>query len=446
MSLRTYQTPRSRMRNLCLPLLLLASFSAFAEVEEPQPGALPLEELRAFTDIFDHIRRNYVEEVDDKTLLENAIRGMLSGLDPHSDYLDAESFGDLQVNTKGEFGGLGMEVGMEDGFVRVIAPIDDTPAKRAGIESGDRIIKLDDRAVKGMSLSEAIEMMRGPTGSSVTLTIVRDGTEPFDVELTRDVIKVSSVKSRFLEPGYGYLRISQFQSHTGSETAKAIEKLQAENPALNGLILDLRDNPGGILQSSVEVVDSLLNDGLIVYTEGRPDQSRSEFHARPGDLANGTPVVVLINSGSASASEIVAGALQDHNRAIIMGTDSFGKGSVQTVMQISEEKAIKLTTAMYYTPSGRSIQATGIQPDIVVDRAKVEKLGSAVKINEASLSGHLANKAGDKGGKAGKSSVDLQVSDNQLYEALSLLKGLHIMARSRDAQPVGGQLATTAIQ
>lgn len=434
------------MRKFCLPLLFLASASAFAETEEAQPGALPLEELRAFTDIFDHIRRNYVEEVDDKTLLENAIRGMLTGLDPHSAYLDAESFDDLQVNTKGEFGGLGMEVGMEDGFVRVIAPIDDTPAKRAGIESGDRIIKLDDRAVKGMSLSEAIEAMRGPTGSSIRLTIVREGTEPFDVELTRDVIKVASVKSRFLEPGYGYLRISQFQSHTGSEAARAIEKLQTENPALNGLILDLRDNPGGILQSSVEVVDNLLNDGLIVYTEGRPDQSRSEFHARPGDLSNGTPVVVLINSGSASASEIVAGALQDHNRAIIMGTDSFGKGSVQTVMQISEEKAIKLTTALYFTPSGRSIQATGIQPDIVVDRARVEKLGEAVKINEASLSGHLENKARGQAGGKNNGGPDLQVSDNQLYEALSLLKGLHIMARSRDSQPVGGQLATTAIQ
>lgn len=447
MSLRTFQTLRSRMRFFTLPLLFLASFSAWSDIEEPQPGALPLKELRTFTEIFDHIRRNYVEEVDDKTLLENAIRGMLAGLDPHSAYLDADSFDDLQVNTRGEFGGLGLEVGMEDGFIRVIAPIDDTPAKTAGIESGDRIIKLNEHAVKGMSLAEAIEMMRGPTGSSITLTIVREGTQdPFNVELTRDVIKVASVKSKVLEPGYGYVRIAQFQSNTGSETARAIEKLQAEQGALNGLIVDLRDNPGGILQSSVEVVDSLLNDGMIVYTEGRPDQSRSEFHARPGDLSNGTPLVVLINSGSASASEIVAGALQDHNRAVIMGTESFGKGSVQSVMPISEEKAIKLTTALYFTPNGRSIQATGIHPDIIVDRAKVEKLGKQTSITEASLNGHLRNK-GDTSKQNKSANGDLQVHDNQLYEALSLLKGLNIMARNRDAQTVGGQLATTtAIQ
>ncbi len=448
MSLRTFQIRCSRYRLLLLPILMLVALSARSETEEKPVGQLPLQELRTFTDIFDHIRRNYVEDIDDKTLLENAIRGMLSGLDPHSSYLDAETFGDLKINTKGEFGGLGLEVGMENGFVRVISPIDDTPAKRAGIESGDLIIKLNARAVKGMSLTEAIELMRGPTGSDITLTIVREGnTDPFNVVVTRDVIKVASVRSEFLEPGYGYVRIAQFQAQTGTETAAAIEKLLNSKQALNGLIVDLRDNPGGILQSSVDVVDSLLNDGMIVYTQGRLDHSRAEFHARPGDLSNGAPLVVLINSGSASASEIVAGALQDHKRAIIMGTKSFGKGSVQTVLPIADDKAIKLTTALYYTPNGRSIQAMGINPDIVVDRARIEKLGKPSAITEASLNGHLQNgngKQADSKEPGQSSSHDLQTRDNQLYEALSLLKGLNIMARNKQAVS-DNQLVTSAI-
>jgi carboxyl-terminal processing protease len=437
MSLQTHPNLTRRISLVLLPWLFLVTLSTSAEIDKPPQGQLPLQELRTFTDIFDHIRRNYIEEVDDKTLLENAIRGMLAGLDPHSAYLDAESFGDLRMHTTGEFGGLGLEVGMEDGAVRVISPIDDTPAKRAGVESGDLIIKLDEHSVKGMSLGEAIELMRGPTGSDITLTIVREGTNnPFDIVVTRDVIKIMSVKSKLLEPDYGYVRIAQFQSQTGAEMAKAMEKLQSGNQTLKGLIVDLRDNPGGILQSSVDVVDNLLNDGMIVYTQGRLDSSRSAFHARPGDLSNGTPLVVLINGGSASASEIVAGALQDHKRAIIMGTDSFGKGSVQTVMPISEKKAIKLTTALYFTPSGRSIQAQGIQPDIIVDRAKVEKITRAGGITEADLTGHLKNANGNKeNGSAKRKNItgsdDLQVQDNQLYEALSLLKGLNILSQHR---------------
>ncbi len=451
MSLRTHSRLPLNHRLALFPLLLLIALGASADRAPPPKAQLPLQELRTFTDIFDHIRRNYVEEVDDKTLLENAIRGMLSGLDPHSAYLDAESFGDLRVNTSGEFGGLGLEVGMEDGLVRVISPIDDTPAKRAGIESGDVIIKLDERNVQGMSLGEAIELMRGPSGSNVTLTIVREGAgSPFDVVVTRDVIKVASVKSELLEPAYGYLRIAQFQAQTGEETARALRSMQEGNQALKGLIVDLRDNPGGILQSSVEVVDTLLNSGMIVYTQGRVDDSRFEFHAKPGDLSNGSPVVVLINSGSASASEIVAGALQDHKRAIIMGTDSFGKGSVQTVLPISDHKAIKLTTALYFTPKGRSIQATGIRPDIVVDRAKVEKIGpSSGTVKEADLNGHLRN-GNDKTGKpaSGKSasSNELQTRDNQLYEALSLLKGLNIMADHKRASSTGAQVAVSTIR
>lgn len=411
-----------------------ASTAAGAEATAPEEGKLPLDELRTFADVFNQIRVSYVEEVDDKTLLENAIRGMLAGLDPHSTYLDAKSFDDLQVNTTGEFGGLGLEVGMEDGFVKVITPIDDTPAQKAGIEAGDLIVKLDGKPVKGMSLNEAVEAMRGPRGSEIELTIVREGlSQPFSVKLKRDIIKVVSVRSRSLEPGFGYVRIAQFQANTGSEFRKAVDKLKQANQPLKGLVLDLRNNPGGVLQSSVEVADAFLRSGLIVYTEGRLPNSKSQFSASEDDITNGTPMVVLINGGSASASEIVAGALQDHKRAVVMGTDSFGKGSVQTVVPLSETSAIKLTTARYFTPNGRSIQAHGITPDIIVERAKVETLPRGDGITEADLQRHLSN--GDKSKQESSSKSrrtqskgeELISSDNQLYEALTLLKGLHIL-------------------
>ena len=349
-----------------------------ATSEKIDPNArLPLDDLRSFADVFNHIRLSYVEEIDDKTLLENAIRGMLSGLDPHSTFLDAKSFDDLQVSTSGEFGGLGLEVGLENGFVKVISPIDGTPAEKAGIESGDLIIKLDGKPVKGMSLNDAVNLMRGEKGSGIELTIVRETlNQPFDITLIRDTIKVVSVRNRMLEDGYGYIRIAQFQSKTGTEFRASLKSLQDEEGPLKGLVVDLRNNPGGILQASVDVADALLVDGLIVYTEGRLNNSHSEFSATPDDISDGSPVVVLINGGSASASEIVAGALQDHRRAVIMGTDSFGKGSVQTVVPLSEQHAIKLTTARYFTPNGRSIQAHGIVPDITVERAKVETIQS----------------------------------------------------------------------
>ncbi len=405
-------------------------------------GKLPLEELRSFADVFNHIRLSYVEEIDDKTLLENAIRGMLSGLDPHSSYLDAKSFDDLQVSTTGEFGGLGLEVGMENGYVKVISPIDDTPAEKAGIESGDLIIQLDSKPVKGMSLNEAVKLMRGKKGSDIELTIVREGIrQPFDVTVTRDIIKVVSVRSKTLEEGFGYVRIAQFQSKTGSEFRKAIESLQEEQP-MKGLVVDLRNNPGGILQSSVEVADTLLEDGLIVYTEGRLNDSHSEYSASPNDLTNGVPVVVLINGGSASASEIVAGALQDHHRAVIMGTDSFGKGSVQTVVPLSEKHAIKLTTARYFTPNGRSIQAQGIIPDIVVERAKIEAIKTRERITEADLQGHLSSSNGDESDskkRQSKAKDNLFNSDNQLYEALNLLKGLNILSLNEKATQVASK-------
>ena len=425
--------------------LLLVGFTAvcFAEHDhdiDPEEAhlksQLPLDELRTFADVFNHIRLSYVEEIDDKTLLENAIRGMLSGLDPHSTYLDSKSFDDLQASTSGEFGGLGLEVGMENGFVKIIAPIDGTPAEKAGLESGDLIIKLDGKPVKGMSLNDAVTVMRGKRGSDIELTIVREGAhQPFDVTITRDIIKVVSVRSRALEPGFGYIRIAQFQSKTGEEFRKAVKKLLNDETTLKGLVVDLRNNPGGILQASVDVADTVLEEGLIVYTEGRLSNSHSQYSAAPNDLSNGTPIVVLINGGSASASEIVAGALQDHHRAVIMGTESFGKGSVQTVVPLSDKHAIKLTTARYFTPNGRSIQAQGIVPDITVERAKIEALVSGPRITEADLSGHLSNENGSGDESTSKNRQtqtkdDLFNKDNQLYEALNLLKGLHILSLS----------------
>lgn len=416
-----------------------------AQEGDPDKGKLPLDELRVFSDVFDKIRQSYVEPVDDKTLLESAIRGMLSGLDPHSAYLDAKSYDELQVNTTGEFGGLGLEVGLENGFIKVITPIDDTPAQKAGIEAGDLIIKIDGKPVKGMGLDEAVDSMRGPRGSAIELTISREGVhQPFDVKLKRDTIKVQSVRSRTLEPGFGYLRVAQFQAKTGIEFREAVKKLKKENKTLKGLVVDLRNNPGGILDAAVDVADAFIKNGLIVYTEGRLAGSQSKYEATPDDIAEGVPLVVLINGGSASASEIVAGALQDQKRAIIIGTTSFGKGSVQSVVQLSETSAIKLTTARYFTPSGRSIQAHGIVPDIEVERAKVETLPRGDNITEADLQGHLRN--GD-GGKESTSKTRLQEqqdklisTDNQLYEALNLLKGLSIARlNSRSNENASGE-------
>ena len=407
-----------------------ASSAADSEAQ----GLLPLDDLRTFTKVYEHIRQGYVEKVEDSTLLEYAIKGMLSELDPHSAYLGASSFGDLQMNTTGEFGGLGIEVGLENGYVRVISPIDDTPAAKAGVQAGDLIIKLDEKPVKGMNLNDAVDLMRGTKGSKITLTIVREGIEqPFDLELTRDTITVQSVRSKIIEEGYGYLRIAQFQVNTGKDTVKAIQKLEKEDPDLKGLILDLRNNPGGVLQASVEVADAFLEDGLIVYTEGRVSNADLQYKARPGDLTHGLPIVVLINDGSASASEIVAGALQDHRRAVILGTQSFGKGSVQTVIPLGEDRAIKLTTALYFTPNGRSIQAQGIIPDIEVDRAQVTALRSGgLRVTEADLQGRLDNANGGKAqdsksrADAQRKKDDLFAEDNQVFEALNLLKGLNL--------------------
>jgi carboxyl-terminal processing protease len=398
---------------------------ASAAIEEQ--GELPLDELRTFADVYNQIRVGYVEDIDDSTLLEYAIQGMLMGLDPHSVYLTKDAFEGLQEQTSGEFTGLGLEVGMEDGYVKIISPIDGSPAAEAGLQSGDVIIRLGKAPVKGMSLNEAIDIMRGPAGSEIELTIGRPGeSQPFEVTLVRDVIKVASVRQRFLEPGYGYIRIAQFQSATGGDVAKALDKLK-QKQELKGLVLDLRNNPGGVLRSSVDVAGLFMDGGMVVYTEGRLPNSDMHFDAEETDTTGGTPLVVLINSGSASASEIVAGALQDHSRAVIMGTRSFGKGSVQTVLPISDSRAVKLTTALYFTPNGRSIQAEGIEPDIEIERATVTAYDNSRRVTEADLSGHLDNANGNGEKKGKKPASSLLARDNQLYEALTLLKGINVL-------------------
>jgi carboxyl-terminal processing protease len=398
---------------------------------------LPYDELRTFTEVFGRIKRDYVEPVSDKQLLEDAIKGMLSGLDPHSAYLDVEQYKDLKEGTTGQFGGLGIEVTMENGFVKVVSPIDDTPAQHAGMKAGDLIVRLDEKPVKGMTLADAVKIMRGKPGTDILLTVIREGEEaPLKVTITRAIIKVKSVKNKILEKDYGYLRVSSFQSRTGQGVVEAVAELKKENGGeLKGLVLDLRNNPGGVLNAAVEVSNAFLEKGLIVYTEGRIKNSEMRFNAVPGDLMNGVPIVVLINSGSASASEIVAGALQDHKRAIIMGEKSFGKGSVQTILPTSANAAVKLTTARYYTPSGRSIQAEGIEPDVALARVKLETLetSSFKPVKEADLSHHLENGNGKhkKDDQESKKEDDskLDIRDYPLHEALTLLKGLGILGK-----------------
>jgi carboxyl-terminal processing protease len=410
----------------------------FADRPQAKPD-LPLEELRAFSEIFGRIKNNYVEEVDDKELLNNAIRGMLSGLDPHSTYLDLKDFKELREGTSGEFGGLGIEVTMEDGFVKVVSPIDDTPAATAGVKAGDLIVRLDETPVKGLSLSEAVDIMRGKPDTKLLLTIIREGEDkPLKIEITRAIIKVKSVKYRMLEPDYGYVRISTFASRTGASLKEALSTLKEENKgSLKGLVLDLRNNPGGLLDAAVDVSDTFITKGLIVYTEGRVQNSNQKFHAKPIDRLKGAPLIVLVNGGSASASEIVAGALQDHDRAIILGTKTFGKGSVQTVMPLTNDTAVKMTTARYYTPSGRSIQAEGIVPDIELDPLKISLLDAdnVALLREQDLSKHLENNLAKKEtesltktkeGDEDKEELPLAVTDFALSEALNLLKGINI--------------------
>ena len=396
-----------------------------AGVEEQQ--SLPLEELQMFADVFSQIRQGYVEEVPDSELFELAVQGMLSGLDPHSVFLEEQAYDELQETTQGEFSGLGIEIGQDRGYITVIAPIDGSPAEAAGLEAGDVILKIDGESIRDLPVDRAVSRMRGPTGSEVVITIGRRGVaDPFDVTVVRDIIKVPSVRSRMLIDGYLWLRASQFQRDTGKEAIAILEKALTEGP-VKGLVIDLRNNPGGVLGASVDMAGAFLDGGLVVYTEGRHPQAAGRYEATPGDLLDDTPIVVLINGGSASASEIVAGALQDRHRAVIMGTRSFGKGSVQTILPVSETRAVKLTTARYYTPNGRSIQAEGIVPDIVVERAELKSMEPERRTKEADLQGSLSG--GDPADTASESEAltELRNADNQLYEALTLLRGVNLL-------------------
>jgi len=440
------------------------NYAAIAD-NETLATPLPVEELRAFSEVFGRIKSDYVEPVTDKKLITDAIAGMLNGLDPHSAYLDADAFKELQVGTHGEFGGLGIEVGMEDGVVKVISPIEDTPAYQAGIKPGDFIIKIDDTLIKGMSLNDAVKRMRGKPGSKIVLTIIRKNEpKPFEITLVRAIIKVQSVKSRLLESGYGFVRITQFQEMTGQNLATALEKLVKENKGpLKGLVLDLRNDPGGLLTGAVAVSSAFLpRDALVVYTEGRTEDAKMRLTANPDnylrsnsdkdylktvpDSVKSVPLIVLVNAGTASASEIVAGALQDHKRAVIMGEQTFGKGSVQTVLPLGNGTGIKLTTARYYTPGGRSIQAKGIEPDILVeDPASVGRDSGIFRLREADLNKHLINDRPShrKLDNTGDNTLSLpdtnedtsklapaefgSKNDYQLNQALNLLKGMQIL-------------------
>lgn len=436
----------TRITRNVLVLVMTSMVILPLQARETNPSPLPLDDLQRFTTVVEHIRKYYVKPADDRELFENAIRGMLSGLDPHSAYLDKEEFSDLRVSTSGKFGGLGLEVTMEDGFVKVISPIDDTPAARAGMLTGDVIIKLDEKPVKGLSLREAVDIMRGERGTDINLTVIRKGVnKPLQIKVTRDIIKVQSIKKEILDDDYAYVRISQFQTRTGEDLVANINELKKDRKKpIKGLILDLRNNPGGILEASVKVSDAFLDapklkhDGLIVYTDGRLPGSKIREKAHSGDVLEGAPIVVLINGGSASASEIVAGALQDHNRAIVTGTDSFGKGSVQTVLPLKDERGLKLTTALYYTPSGRSIQAKGIVPDIKIDNMKIpeqEQEGILGQLKEKDLQGHLENGNGENATGMASNDADkhkpLAVRDYQLHEALNILKGLVLIRNQR---------------
>jgi carboxyl-terminal processing protease len=420
--------------SILLSFFLLQTSFAYADDKKVEPK-LPVVQLKEFTHVLDQIKKNYVTDVTDQQLFEGAMRGMLASLDPHSSYLDSETMNDLKVSTSGKFGGLGIEVTMEDGFVKVVSPIDDSPASKANLKSGDLIVRIDETPVKGMSLADAVNMMRGPKGSAVKLMIVRqDKPKPFTVTLTRDTIKVESVKAQMLEPGYGYVRLSQFQGKSGEEMKTALSNLMSQNNGkLNGLILDMRNNPGGVLDAAVDISDIFLDskkigyDRLIVYTEGRMPSSKMREYAHSDDMLKGAPMVVLVNAGSASASEIVAGALQDHRRAVIMGTRTFGKGSVQTVIPLQEDTGLKLTTARYYTPKGRSIQAEGIVPDVslqeyVISQDTEDK--SDFTIREKDLTGHLEQPKAP----AIPDYLVIKGSDGKLdygmVEALNLLKGM----------------------
>ncbi len=409
--------------------LLIFTLGTLPATAQPVPDSdtLPLEDIQTFAEIFERIKRAYVEEVDDRTLIRNAMRGMLSELDPHSAYLDRDEFQSLRESTEGAFGGIGIEVGLEDGRLTVITPIDETPASRAGLQARDVILEIDDEPTDRLSLQESVTLMRGEPGSEIHLLILRSGEdEPLEFTLVRESIRTESVRSEMLESGYGYLRVSQFQSRTGEQVNNAIQRMERDG-ALQGLVLDLRNNPGGILQAAVAVADAFLEEGLVVYTEGRLEDTQMRFSANRETAAPDVPLVVLINGGSASAAEIVAGALQDQRRAVIMGTESFGKGSVQQIMPLGNGEGLKLTTALYYTPNGRSIQAMGIEPDVRVVRGRLEVTENSHQLREADLEGHLRSQGEPRA--VSEEMAERLREDYQLAEALNLLKALNVLER-----------------
>ena len=387
--------------------------------------SISFKELQLFADTFDAIRRGYVEEVTDAELFEMAVKGMLTNLDPHSAYLTDDDYENLQESTDGQFTGLGIEIGYRGGFIAIVTPIDGSPAIEAGLQAGDVILKIDGTSTQGMSTSESSTYMRGAKGTEVTLEIGRAGeSQPFDVVVTRGVIEVPSVRTRELDDGYWVIRVSRFQRDSGAEVTAALESALSEGE-VRGIVLDVRNNPGGVMNASVEMADNFLDGGLVVYTQGRHPDSVNTFNAEAGEVIPGVPLVVLVNGGSASASEIVAGALQDRGRGVIMGTQSFGKGSVQTVLPVSESKALKLTTSLYYTPSGRSIQQDGIVPDVVVERARLTSLEQGRRLREADLNGSLVNEGIEQEVET-EVIASLREEDNQLYEAFTLLKGINV--------------------
>jgi carboxyl-terminal processing protease len=431
-----------RLVNLILPGILILSLYqpalAQSNSNETKASSLPLAELQMFAQVFGKIKSDYVEATDDRKMLMDAINGILAGLDPHSSFLGPEAFREIRIDTEGEFGGVGIEVTLEDNKLLVIAPIEDTPADLAGVKAGDVIVKIDGIPVLSDNLSRAVERMRGDIGSKITLTIVREGANnPLNIEITRDVIQLTSVRTRDLgEPGFAYMRISSFQSGTAKSLRNKIEKYTREHGEIAGFILDLRNNPGGILLGAVDVSDLFLSTGTIVQTHGRLDDSESSYSASTPDIINGASMVVLVNGGSASASEIVAGALQDHHRAIIIGTQTFGKGSVQTISPVGDGSALKITTARYYTPSGRSIQETGISPDIVSEEIEIAKVNGHDGIREIDLARHLENPDDQPAeSRPEKDKIkSLLNQDSQLRDALNLLKGIHLARAGKTGQ------------
>ena len=438
----THRLEHPSARRLCAAVLIAtASQLSFADTqsegavgtdddasvtaEAPALVSTSFKELQLFADTFDAIRRGYVEDVSDADLFEMAVKGMLTSLDPHSAYLTDDDYDNLQESTEGQFTGLGIEIGYRGGFIAIVTPIDGSPAIDAGLQAGDVILKIDGTSTQGMSTSESSTFMRGPEGTDVVLEIGRAGeSQPFDVVVTRGVIDVPSVRARELDEGYWLIRVSRFQRDSGREVTEAVQAALEKN-TIKGLIIDVRNNPGGVMNASVEMASNFLDGGLVVYTKGRHPESMNTYNAEPGELIADVPIVVLVNGGSASASEIVAGALQDRGRAVIMGTQSFGKGSVQTVLPVSETKALKLTTSLYYTPSGRSIQAEGIIPDVVVERAQLTSLEQKGRLRESDLNRSIENK-GSEAETETEAIASLREDDNQVYEAFTLLKGINV--------------------